>query len=69
MFKTFRVKVLTPFLAEQRESYSDIEGINADYSGWFDGAEKEITSRVSSLADVLQWGRLAGVQAPKFMAR
>jgi GR25 family glycosyltransferase involved in LPS biosynthesis len=30
MFKTFRVKVVTPFMAEQRESYSDIEGYNAD---------------------------------------
>jgi GR25 family glycosyltransferase involved in LPS biosynthesis len=69
MFKTFRVKVVTPFLAEQRESYSDIEGHNADYSGWFDGAEKELTAKVTSLADVLQWGKLAGVQAPKFMAR
>jgi len=69
MFKTFRVKVVTPFMAEQRESYSDIEGHNADYSGWFDGAEKDIMSKVSSLADVLQWGRLAGVQVPKFMAR
>uniref|UniRef100_A0A6C0HKL7 Glycosyltransferase n=1 Tax=viral metagenome TaxID=1070528 RepID=A0A6C0HKL7_9ZZZZ len=70
MFKTFRVKVVTPFMAEQRESYSDIEGYNADYSGWFDGAEKEITARTSSsLSDILQWGRLAGVQAPKFMAR
>ena len=69
MFKTFRVKVVTPFLAEQRESYSDIEGFNADYSGWFESAEKEITSKVTSLADLLQWGKLAGVQAPKFMAR
>ena len=69
MFKTFRVKVVTPFLAEQRESYSDIEGFNADYSGWFESTEKEITSKVTSLADLLQWGKLAGVQAPKFMAR
>lgn len=69
MFKTFRVKVVTPFLAEQRESYSDIEHRNTDYSGWFDGAEKEITAKASSLAGVLQWGKLGGVQAPKFMAR
>lgn len=69
MFKTFRVKVITPFLAEQRESYSDIEGHTANYGWMFDGAEKEITSKVGSLADVLQWGKLAGVQAPKFMAR
>jgi GR25 family glycosyltransferase involved in LPS biosynthesis len=69
MFKTFRVKVVTPFMAEQRESYSDIEGYNADYSGWFDSAEKELATKVTCLADVLQWGKLAGIQAPKFMAR
>ena len=69
MFKTFRVKVVTPFMAEQRESYSDIEGYNADYSMWFDGAEKELSAKVTCLADVLQWGKLAGLQAPKFMTR
>ena len=69
MFKTFRVKVVTPFMAEQRESYSDIEGYNADYSIWFDGAEKELAAKVTCLSDVLQWGKLAGIQAPKFMAR
>jgi len=69
MFKTFRVKVVTPFLAEQRQSYSDIEERNADYSWMFDGTEKELVSKVTSLADVIQIGKLACVQTPKFMAR
>jgi hypothetical protein len=68
MFKTFRVKVVTPFLAHQRESYSDIEGFNTDYTSMFDGAEKEIVVKsVSTLADVVRFGKMSGIQAPKFM--
>lgn len=69
MYKEFRVKVVLPFLAEQRASYSDIEGNDADYRWMFDGAEKEITAKVGSLSDVIQFGRLAGVQTPKFIGR
>ena len=70
MFNTFRVKVVTPFLADQCESYSDIQGYDTDYRWMFDQTEKTITCKsVSSLSDILQFGKLAGVQTPKFMAR
>jgi len=68
MFKTFRVKVVTPFLAEQHESYSDIESCNTNYSWMFDGAEKEISAKVTSLSDVIYFGKLAKVSAPKFLS-
>jgi hypothetical protein len=70
MFNTFRVKVVTPFIAEQRESYSDIENSVSDYRWMFDGAELEITARsTGSLGDVLRFGKLAGIQTPKFIGR
>ena len=69
MYKEFRVKVVLPFLAEQRTSYSDIEGYTADYKWMFDGAETQMTSKADSLAGVIQFGKLARVQTPKFMAR
>ena len=70
MFKTFRVKVVTPFLAEQRMGYSDIENSVLDYRWMFEGAELEITARsTASLGDVLRFGKLAGIQTPKFMGR
>jgi hypothetical protein len=69
MYKEFRVKVVLPFIAEQRASYSDIEESHMDYRWMFDGAEKEITSKGGPLSDVIQFGKLAGVQRPKFMAR
>ena len=69
MFKTFRVKVVTPFLAQQRESYSDIENRVLDYAWMFDGAEKEICAKITSIADIIQFGKLAGVSTPKFIAR
>ena len=69
MYKDFRVKVILPFLAEQHASYSDIEGINADYKWMFDATEKELYTKATSLTDIIHFGKRAGYQAPKFMAR
>jgi hypothetical protein len=69
MYKEFRVKVVLPFLAEQRESYSDIEGHNASYGWMFDTTEKDLYARVSSISDIIHFGKRSGVQAPKFMER
>jgi len=69
MYKEFRVKVVLPFIAEQRESYSDIEGYIASYGGMFDATEKDLYVKVSSLSDIIHFGKRAGFQTPKFMAR
>lgn len=67
MYKELRVKVVLPFLAEQRESYSDIEGYNADYRWMFNGTEKELLTKVKSFSEIIQLGKLGGVQTPKFI--
>ena len=69
MYKEFRVKVVLPFLAEQRESYSDIQGYDTDYRWMFDQTEKVISAKVSSLSDVIHFGKLAGVKTPMFIGR
>jgi hypothetical protein len=68
MYKDFRVKVILPFLAEQRASYSDIEGTNTDYKWMFDATEKELYTKATSLSDIIHFGKRAGYQAPKFIA-
>jgi hypothetical protein len=45
MYHQFRVKVVVPFLAEQRQGYSDIEGRAIDYSKMFDFAEAKYPAR------------------------
>jgi hypothetical protein len=69
MYKEFRVKVVLPFLAEQHASYSDIENMNADYRWMFDTTEKDLYTKVSSLSDIIHFGKRAGFQTPKFMDR
>ena len=69
MYKVFRVKVVLPFLAEQRASYSDIENGIKDYTWMFDKTEKDLYVKVSSLSDIIHFGKRAGFQAPKFMER
>lgn len=69
MYKEFRVKVVLPFIAEQRASYSDIENTTTDYRWMFDTTEKDLYVKVSSISDIIHFGKRAGIQTPKFMAR
>jgi len=44
LFQKFRVKVVVPFLADQRIGFSDLTIKEEDYQAWFDSAESEIMS-------------------------
>jgi hypothetical protein len=67
LFKTFRVKVVVPFLAEQINGYSDIESRQVDYHEMFDRTEITLTQTKNTLSKILHGA--PAVQSPKFMTR
>jgi len=68
LFKTFRVKVVVPFLAEQNTGYSDIESQQVDYHDMFDRTELLLNqTRNNTLSKLLH--SAPPIQSPKFMAR
>lgn len=66
IFREFNVKVVTPFLAQQRESYSDIEGMVSNYKDWFDGAENKLLNQQGTLNSILKTA--PQISSPKFIA-
>lgn len=66
MFQQFNVKVVTPFLAQQRESYSDIEGQTRNYTEWFDDAERKLLNQQGTLNSILKTA--SQISSPKFIA-
>jgi GR25 family glycosyltransferase involved in LPS biosynthesis len=54
MFQKFNVKVVIPFLAQQRESYSDIESRLTNYTSWFDEAETRLANQQKTIQSILK---------------
>lgn len=67
LFKMFRVKVMTPFLAEQASGFSDIESRDVNYNEMFDRAEVTLNSNNILLSSLIK--NAPNVQSPKFMTR
>jgi hypothetical protein len=67
LFNTFRVKVVIPFLAGQTPGFSNIEGMERDYDGWFNYTETSIATTKHTLGQLI--GNAPGIQFPKFMTR
>lgn len=65
MYRQFRVKVVVPFLAEQRQGYSDIEERAIDYSKMFDFAEGQYQAR--KLSQLVR--NAPAVPSPTFIGR
>lgn len=53
MYNHFRVKVVVPFLAEQRQGYSNIENADVNYADWFNSSESRYIEKFS-LKTILQ---------------
>lgn len=66
IFQKFNVKVVTPFLAQQRESYSDIEGMMTNYTELFNGAENKLLNQERTLNSILKTA--PQISSPKFIA-
>jgi hypothetical protein len=67
LFNKFRVKVVTPFLAEQFTGFSDIESQETDYGHMFERTETSIRQSSYSITSVI--GNLPQIQTPKFITR
>jgi hypothetical protein len=66
LFNKFRVKVVTPFLAEQFAGFSDIETQETNYVPMFDRTESAI-HQPHSITSIIS--KLPQIQTPKFMTR
>ncbi|NBR15572.1 MAG: glycosyltransferase family 25 protein [Crocinitomicaceae bacterium] len=66
MYQTCNVKVVIPFLAQQRKGYSDIECLERDYSEWFDDTENKLLNKQGTLNSILRGSQMS---SPKFIAR
>jgi GR25 family glycosyltransferase involved in LPS biosynthesis len=67
LFNKFRVKVVTPFLAEQFAGFSDIETQETDYGHMFERTESSIRRPPYNIGSILS--SLPQIQTPKFMTR
>jgi hypothetical protein len=66
LFNKFRVKVVTPFLADQVPGFSDIETKETDYGHMFERTESSIRQPYNITSVI---GNLPQIQTPKFITR
>ena len=69
IFKNFRVKVVTPFLASQRAGFSDIEGVVRDYRPMFSETEGALTQAPPGTLSTILFRGAPSIPSPKFIAR
>jgi len=67
MYTHFRVKIVLPFLAEQRQGFSNIVGSDVNYSALFDYAESMYLPPAQTVSELLR--RAPHIQKPSFITK